>query len=344
VRRPATLGAAALVLALLISGCDMGDEDRPAAGVGTTTATTTARAPTPGARTQVRIAVVTHGEASDPFWSVVKNGIDQAARDLGVDVSYHAADVYAPGRMRRLIEAAVASRPDGLVVTLPDAAALAPALRKATRAKIPVVVINAGVDAYRRLGAFLFVGQPEYAAGVAAGRRMGAAGVRDAICVVHQTGVASLQQRCRGFASGLATFGGRSTVLEIEHQQQREAVGRLIGWIAGTAPQTDGVLTLGPAGATPALAALREARAVDRIKLATFDLAPDILRALRAGEMQFAIDQQPYLQGYLPIVFLTQRTQFGLTPAEGTTIPTGPNFVTPAEAAQVTRLTGEGIR
>jgi simple sugar transport system substrate-binding protein len=217
-------------------------------------------------------------------------------------------------------------------------------LRKAAQARIPVVAINSGADAYRRLGALLYVGQPEYSTGLAAGRRMAAAGVRNAICVIHQVGVASLEQRCRGFARALADAGGRSTVVEIELQQQRESVGRLLGWVAGATGRIDGVLTLGPAGATPALAAMREQRAFGRVQLATFDLAPDILSALGAGEIEFAIDEQPYLQGYLPIVFLTQRARYGLAPAEGTSIDTGPSFVTRSEAARYTRLTAQGIR
>lgn len=341
-RPAATLGAAFLV-ALLPLGCDVGDEDREAAET-VATPTVTAPAPVPESPGTVRIVVVTHGQASDPFWAVVKNGIDQAARDVGVDVSYRAPDVYDPDRMRRLVEAAVAERPDGLVVSIPDARALAPALRKADRAKLPVVAINSGADVYKRLGALLFVGQPEYAAGLGAGRRMAAAGVRNAICVIHQVGVTSLEERCRGFAQGLAKSGGRSIVVEVGLQRQQEAVGRLIGWVAGATGRIDGMLALGPAGATPALEAMRAERAFDRIKLATFDLAPDILRALRSGQIEFAIDQQPYLQGYLPIVFLAQRAHYGLIPAEGTTIPTGPNFVTRADAALVTRLTAEGIR
>jgi simple sugar transport system substrate-binding protein len=343
VRRAAAVGATVLV-ALGVVGCDLGDDNGAVSGPTTTARTVTAPPPAPGSGGDVRIVVVTHGQASDPFWTVVKNGIEQAARDLGVDVSYRASDVYAPGRMRRLVDAAVAERPDGLVVTLPDSAALAPALRKAGRAKIPVVAINSGADAYRRLGALLFVGLPEYATGVAAGRRMAAAGVRSAICVVHQAGVASLTERCRGFDQGLAESGGRSIVVEIKLQQQQEAVGRLIGWVAGATTRIDGVLALGPSGATPALAAMRAQRAFGRVKLATFDLAPDILRALGAGEIEFAIDEQPYLQGYLPIVFLAQRARIGLMPADGTTIPTGPRFVTQADAALLNGPTAGGIR
>jgi simple sugar transport system substrate-binding protein len=343
VRQAAAVGAT-LVVALLVSACDAGGDDRGAAGPTATAGAVTAPPPAPGARDDVRIVVVTHGQAADAFWALVKNGIDQAARDLAVDVSYRASDVYAPARMRRLVEAALAERPDGLVVTLPNAWTFAPALRKAARLGIPVVAINSGAGAYRRLGALTFVGQPDYAAGVAAGRRMAAAGVRSAICVVHQAGVANLEQRCRGFSQGLAEAGGRSIDVEIKLQQQQEAVGRLLGWVAGATTPIDGILTLGPAGATPALAALREERAFGKVKLATFDLAPDILRALRAGQIEFAIDEQPYLQGYYPIVVLAQHARSGLMPAAGTTIATGPIFVTRGEAAALIREFADGVR
>jgi simple sugar transport system substrate-binding protein len=342
VRRAASLGAVAVAVALAVTACALGEDDEAVERTATT-ATETVRVPTPGSQRRLRIVVVTHGEAGDPFWVPVRKGLEQAARDVGVDVSYRAPDVYGPTRMRRLVEAAVAERPDGLVVSLPDPRTLAPVLRKATRLDIPVVAINSGVDVYRRLGALLFVGQPAYGTGLAAGRRLAAAGVRNAICVVHQADVASLRQRCRGFAAGLARMGGRSIVVEIELQQQREAVGRLVGWFAGSSTPIDGVLAVGPAGATPALAALRAARAFGRVKMATFDLAPDILRALRRGQIEFAVDQQPYLQGYLPVVFLAQRARLGLMPA-GTTIETGPDFVTAKEAGRVSRLIDEGIR
>ena len=108
--------------------------------------------------------------------------------------------------------------------------------------------------------------------------------------------------------------------------------------------RVDGVLALGPAGATPALAALEQRGAFGRITLGTFDLTPQILDGIRLGWIDFAIDQQPFLQGYLPVLFLAQRALYGLMPADGTTIPTGPSFVTRANAARVQRLTEQGVR
>src|SRR5215210_1564988 len=119
----------------------------------------------------VRIAVVTHGQASSPFWAIVRTGVDAAERQMGVQVDYEAPDVYSVERMVEKVDAAVASRPDGLVVSVPEPG-VAPAIRRAVRARIPVITINSGSDVYKRLGAISHVGQPEDRAGLAAGRRL----------------------------------------------------------------------------------------------------------------------------------------------------------------------------
>ena len=316
---------------------------KAAAPVRTPTSGATTAQPPPGRPPQnVRIVIVTHGQASDPFWAVVKRGIDEAARDLGVTVSYQAPAVYGPATMSRLIDAAVTTRPDGLVVSIPDAARVGPSIRLAAQAGIPVVAINSGEDVFRRLGALLYVGQPEYEAGLRAGRRMAAAGVRNAICVNHQVGTSSLVQRCRGFAAALVKAGGHARVLTVDLQLRQQAEARIAA--AASTGGVDGVLTLGPSGATPALQAFAARRLFGKVKLATFDLAPDILRALRSRKLLFAIDQQPFLQGYLPILFLTQRKLYGLIPADGTVLPTGPNFVTRDNAAKAIELAKRSIR
>jgi simple sugar transport system substrate-binding protein len=296
----------------------------------------------PPPQKSVQLAVVTHGEASDSFWVVVKNGIEEASRETGTVVSYHAPDSYDPRRMRELLDAVVATRPDGLIVSIPDAKVLGPSIRRAVKSGIPVVAINAGEDSYRRLGALLFVGQPEFQAGYAAGRRLAAAGVRDAICVNHQPGVASLDARCRGFAAGLAKSGGTSQLVTVRLQDQRDAVKRISAALSSS--DVDGILSLGPGGATPTLAALKATKKLKKVKFATFDLAPDILRGVSSGQILFAIDQQPYLQGYLPVVLLTQYVQYGLLPARGSVVATGPAFVSKREAARVIELTRQGLR
>jgi len=333
--------AATLAFALIAAGC--GEDKKSASPLTTSTsATTSAQPPVGPPARNVRITIVTHGQASDPFWAVVKRGIDEAARDLGVSVSYQAPDVFDATRMARLIDLAVATRPDGLVVSIPDATGVGPSIRLAVQAGIPVVAINAGAQAYRGLGVLLFIGQPEYAAGLGAGRRMAAEGVRNAICVNHEAGNSSLVQRCRGFAAALAKVGGRTRTLTVDLQSQAQAEMR-IGEAAASGG-VDGVLTLGPGGAIPALEVFTSRRLFTKVKLATFDLGPDILRALRAKRLLFAVDQQPYLQGYLPVLFLAQRKLYGLIPAAGTVVPSGPTFVTPADADLVQQLTDAGIR
>jgi simple sugar transport system substrate-binding protein len=289
-----------------------------------------------------RIAVVSHGQASDPFWAIVKKGVDDAGRRTGVAVSYRAPDTYDVRRMRQMIDEAISARLDGLVVSLPDAKALAPAIRRAEKADIPVVSINSGSDQFRKLGILAHVGQPEFRAGLAAGRRLVRAGVHDALCVNQEVGNAGLDERCRGVATALNRVGGRAHVLGVDVQDSTGARRKIAA--ALTDGHIDGVITLGPGGATPALQALDAGGLRKRVKVATFDLSPEVLEAVRDRRMLFAVDQQPYLQGYLPIVMLAERSRHMLFPASRELIPTGPQFVTPENAAEVLDLSRRGFR
>ena len=292
--------------------------------------------------TSTRIAVITHGQASDPIWAVVKRGIEDAGRSQNVAVSYRAPDTYDIQRMRELVEDAIADRPDGLVLSLPDASALGTAIHDAERAGIPVITINSGSDEFKQLGVQIHVGQPEYQAGVEGGERMAAAGVRHALCVNHESGNDGLSERCLGFAKGLATKGGTSNTLAIGLQDPMDAQRAIAQALAGS--DVDGIMTLGAAGAAPALAALRASGFEDRVKVATFDLSNDVLRAIESKRLLFAIDQQPYLEGYLPIVLLAERARHGIFPQAGGLIPTGPRFVTPENVGEAIRLSRQGVR
>lgn len=284
-----------------------------------------------------RIALITHGQASDPFWSVVKNGAERAAAEQGVELEYLAPASFDVIAMARLIGAAVASRPAGLVVTIPDAAALREAIGAAVGAGIPVVSVNSGAEASRELGALLHVGQAELEAGRRGGERMAAAGVGRAACVNHEVGNAALDRRCEGFARGLA---GRVDVLatSLDPTELRSAVSAHLM----RHPDTQGVLTLGAAAAEAALAALEEDDLLSRVKLATFDLSPAVLAALARGKLLFALDQQPFLQGYLPVALLALYLRYGVIPASD--VLTGPGFVTPQDAARVSELSARGVR
>ena len=290
------------------------------------------------ARKDIRIAVVTHGQASDPFWSVVKNGVDQAATDMGVEVDYSAPETFDMVKMSQLIDAAVASDPDGLAVSVPDADALQESIQKANEAGIPMVTLNSGVDDYEQLGALTHVGQTEFIAGEGAGERLANEGVDNALCINQEVGNVALDDRCAGFEEGL---GGQVEVVAVSLTNPTEAQAK-IETVVRQNPDINGMLALGPTGAEPALKALRETGKLQDITLATFDLAPSVLQAIDQGDMVFAIDQQQYLQGYLPVVYLTNYIQYGVVPAEE--VLTGPAFVTEDNAEQVIDLSKKGIR
>jgi len=286
--------------------------------------------------------VITHGQASDPFWSVIKKGVEQGAKDMGVQAIYQAPPTFDMVAQSHLIDSAVAAHPDGLVVSIPDPNALGPSIKAAVAAGIPVISINAGAEVAKSLGILVHVGQPEEQAGFAAGQKMGAAGAKHALCVNQQVGVATLEQRCKGFSDAMKQVG--ATVKEIgvngnnptQTQQSIEAA-------IQHDPTIDGVMALGPQGSLPTIKALQDLNKAGQIKLATFDLSPDVLQAIKNGQMLFAIDQQPYLQGYLPIVLLTlYRTN--LNTVANDVLMTGPSFVTSANVAKVIQLTGQGTR
>ena len=289
------------------------------------------------AAAETRIVVVSHGQAHDPFWSVVKNGVDDAAKTMGVTAEYRAPDTFDMVAMSQLIDAAVASKPDGIVVSIPDADALGDSIRAAVASGIPVISMNSGSDVRKKLGALLHVGQTEFEAGLGGGEKMKAAGVTKALCVNQEVGNVALDLRCEGFAKGL---GGNVEVLAVT-MDPTEVRNQVIAKLTKS-KDIGGILTLGPTGAEPVLAALEQAGLIGKIKFGTFDLSPNVLKAISAGKMMFAIDQQQYLQGYLPIVILSLHAKYGLMP--GADVLTGPGFVTPETAAQVIDLSAKGIR
>jgi simple sugar transport system substrate-binding protein len=238
--------------------------------------------------------------------------------------------------MRELIDEAVTARPDGLVVSIPDEA-LTPSIRRAIRAGIPVVSINSGSDVARRIGTLAHIGQPEREAGYKAGLRLAKAGARTAVCINHEITNLGLERRCAGFARAMRQSGGSSRVVAVDMsdlEQARQAIRAATG-----RPGVDAVLTL---SAQPAEMAVDVAPL--GATLGTFDYSPAVLRAVRTGRTEFAVDQQPYLQGYLPVVFLAERARYGLFPAQGDVIATGPNFVTRGNAERALQLSRQSIR
>lgn len=292
------------------------------------------------AQSDYRIVVVSHGQSSDPFWSVAANGVNDAADDMGVTVEYQAPGTFDMVEMSQIIDAAVASQPDGLVVTLPDAEALGDSVRAAVDAGIPVVSMNSGSDDFADLGVLAHVGQTEFEAGLIAGQRMADEGVTTALCINQEVGNTALDDRCDGFSEGL---GGTVEVIPVDLADPAGTQSTVEGALSANAG-VDGILALGPTGAIPTLAAVQNAGA--DVALATFDLGPEVLTAIDAGDMLFAIDQAQYLQGYLPVVFLTKFLDTGAMPLGSVdrVVLTGPQVVTAETAADVVEFSEQGLR
>ena len=333
-----------MAFAMIIAACSSSSDDTTTTAGGDDAAdetTTTADSGDAVTQRDLRFVVVSHGQASDPFWSVAANGVAAAADDMGVTVEYQSPGTFDMVEMSNIIDAAVASQPDGLVVTIPDADALGDSIRAAVAAGIPVISMNSGSDVFQELGVLVHVGQTEYAAGLLAGQQFAEAGVGSAICINQEVGNAALDARCQGFEDGLGVDVPVIPVVLADPTGAQETVAGAL-----QANPVDGILTLGPTGAQPTLAALTENGMLGTIKFATFDMSPEVLDAIGSGEMEFAIDQAQYLQGYLPVVLLTQYMETGALPLGSVerVILTGPQFVTAENSADVISFSEQGLR
>ncbi|CAM3337618.1 sugar ABC transporter substrate-binding protein [Paracoccus nototheniae] len=283
------------------------------------------------------IIVVAHGQANDPFWSVVKNGAALAGEHTGATVDFRTPEIFDMVAMSQLIDSAINQQPDGIVVSIPDADALGPSIQRAVDAGIPVISMNAGADVARDLGALLHVGQSEFDAGKAAGERLAEMGGTKGICVNQEVGNVSLDQRCAGFAEG---FGNPVSIVPTANDPT-EVQSKVRAALEADA-EVDTVLGLGAAlVGEPAVAAV-QALGRDDVLIASFDLSAGFLQSVADGQAAFAIDQQQFLQGYLPVSFLALNATYGLIP--GGDVPSGPNLIMQDSAAQVIELSAQGIR
>jgi simple sugar transport system substrate-binding protein len=283
--------------------------------------------------------VVTHGQAASAFWSVAKRGVDDADADFDdVDVTYQAPEGFNMVQMAQIIDAAVAAQPDGLVVSIPDAESLGDSIRNAVASGIPVISMNSGSDVRKGLGVLVHVGQTEYEAGLGGGERWKGEGMTKAACVNVEVGNVALDLRCEGFVEGL---GQEVEVIPVQIGDPT-AMRNAVSAYVSSHPDLEGLFVLGQDGAIPTLEAVEEAEKLGQIKVATFDLSDEILIAIDGGKMDFAIDQQQYMQGYLPIVLLRLYNKTGVMP--GADVLTGPGFVTKENAADVISWAKDGVR
>jgi simple sugar transport system substrate-binding protein len=301
--------AAVLLVATACSSSGGKQEEAPAAGAGAGQATTE----------KITVAMVTHGAPGDTFWDIIQKGAKVAAAKDNVDFKYSADP--SSGNQANLIQSAIDSKVDGIAVTLPDPPALQPAIKKAIDAGIPVVAFNAGIGAYEDSGALSYFGSDETLAGQTGGERATAEGYKHVLCVVQEQGQVQLEARCAGVAE---TFKGQNTKLYV-NGRDLPSVKSTIGAKLKQDPSIDFVVTLGAPIALSAMDAIKEGGG--KAKVGTFDFNPQIPPKIKSGELVWAIDQQPYLQGYMAIDSLWLYKANGNILGGGKATLTGPYLV-----------------
>lgn len=281
--------------------------------------------------------LVSHAPDSDSWWNTIKNGIKLAGKQMGVEVEYRNPPTGDLADMARIIEQAAASKPNGIITTLADYDVLSGPIKAAVDQGINVIIMNSGTpEQTREVGALMFVGQPEYDAGYAAGLRAKGDGVKSFVCVNHAIENTVVAERCRGFADGIGVELGNSMI--DSGKDPAEVKNRVLAYLSAN-PNTEAVLTIGPTSANPTITALKENGMAGDIYFGTFDLGPEIVDAIKSDIIKWGIDQQPFLQAYLPVVILTNYDRYGVLP--GNNINSGPGFVTKDGLSLVEKHAGE---
>ena len=290
-----------------------------------------------GGHGALKYVLVSHAPDSDSWWNTIKNGIALAGDQMGVEVEYRNPPTGDLADMARIIEQAAASGPNGIITTLADYDVLSGAISSAVDSGVDVIIMNSGTPAQaRKVGALMYVGQPEYDAGHAAGMRAKGDGVGSFLCVNHYISSPSSTERCQGFADGLGVDLGNQMI--DSGQDPAEIKNKVLAYLSAN-PNTDAVLTLGPTSADPTLLALDENGMAGDIYFGTFDLGTEIVKGIKADVIAWGIDQQPFLQAYLPVVVLANYHRYGVLP--GNNINSGPGFVTKDGLELVEKFAGE---
>ena len=329
-RKIARCAAAAAILALAVAGCSSqgGAQNQPqAGGGGGGEAVTGGKAYT--------IAMITHEQAGDTFWDKIRAGAEAAAKSHGITLRY-SNNEQGP-EQATLVQNAIDSKVDGIAVTLSSADAVIPVAKKAADAGIPVVAFNQGFDNYTQAGAKMYFGSDEKLAGQTVGQRITQEGGGKALCIIQAQGSVALETRCAGV---------KETFPNTENLQVNGAdlpsVQQTIGAKLTEDPSITHVVTL---GAPIAMAALQaETDANQTKKLITFDLNQDAAKAIQEGKIEFSIDQQPYVQGYLAVDSLWLNLTNGNDIGGGKPVLTGPSFVDKTNIDQILPYTANNTR
>ncbi|GAA2155886.1 monosaccharide ABC transporter substrate-binding protein (CUT2 family) [Humibacillus xanthopallidus] len=280
-----------------------------------------------GGNSGYTFAMITHETPGDTFWDRIKAGANQAAKDTGSTLKYSADPDAA--KQAVLIQNAIDSKVDGIATTLVTPDALIPTIKKAVAAGIPVDTFNSGLDFFEQAGALTHFASNEKLAGQAAGKRAAAAGATKILCTIQQSGSVALEDRCAGVKDSFPNtenlqVNGADDAAVTTAIQAKLTEDKSINWI----------VTL---GAPQALDSIKAAQGAGRsdVKIGTFDTNPDAAQAVSDGKIQWFIDQQPYLQGYMAITQLYLYKKNGNVLGGGQAVLTGPSFVDKTNIAQV---------
>lgn len=250
-----------------------------------------------------RIVFISHAPDADSWWNTIRNSIKHAAEDYGVRVEFRNPKDGSIEEMAKIIDAAAESKPDGIISTIGDYKVLKDPLTRVTQKyKIPLITYNSGTyEQSESVGALLHIGQPEFEAGVLAGQRAAQEGVKSFVCLNHYSNNPASHERCQGFAKGLGLSKANELTLPTDDKGIEAAITAYLGTHGNSA---DALLALGPQPAHATLAALKSVKIEKKPYIVTFDLSNAITSAVKAGQIAFAIDQQPYLQGYLSVAMM----------------------------------------
>ena len=294
------------------------------------------KTPGAGGGPRLKVAMVTHSGPGDTFWDIVQKGAKAAAAKDNVDFLYSADP--DGGKQAQLVQTAIDQKVDGIIVTLAKPDALKDVIAKATAAKIPVVSINSGAEVSAQLGAVAHFGQDESVAGEAAGKELAKIGAKKALCVIHEQGNVGLEARCSGAKK---TFGGDMQNLFVQGTNMPQVKSSITAKLQAD-KSIDGVLTLGAPIAATAVDSVKETSS--KAKVATFDMNKDLVASIKAGTIQFAVDQQPYLQGYEGVDQIWLLKNNGNVLGGGQPVLTGPAVVNKDNAASIEQFANAGTR
>lgn len=330
-RRLAPVVAVAAVAALTLAGCSSSSGGKKSEeGGGNASA---GKATTP----RMTVALVTHQSPGDTFWDIVRKGAEAAAAKDNVKLIY-SADPNA-GNQANLVQNAIDQKVDGIAVTLAKPDALKDVVSKAKSANIPVVGLNSGVSDWKKLGLMEFFGQDETVAGEALGKRLNESGAKKAVCVIQEQGNIGLTQRCDGVKK---TFSGTTETLYVNGTDMPSVKSTITAKLKQDSA-IDYVVTLGAPFALTATQSVDESGS--KAKVATFDLNKELTSAIDKGSIQFAVDQQPYLQGYLAVDSLWLYKNNGNYMGGGEApVLTGPAFVDKSNVDAVASFAAKGTR